>query len=87
MVCSIGAKSEGKIPEIDASTLNGDIEIKTQSTSSQYYEKPADETIIITPPVSSRTDLNHTELEILTALSDGKIRVDEAERLLRGLKS
>ena len=87
MVGTIGAKTEGKVPEIDASTLNGDIEIKTQSTSSQYYEKPADETIIITPPVSSRTDLYHTELEILTALSDGKIRVDEAERLLRGLKS
>jgi hypothetical protein len=87
MVGSIGAKSEGKIPEIDASTLSGDIEIKTQSTSSQYYGKPGNETIIITPPISNRTDVYDSPLAVLTALGDGKINVDEAERLLRGLKS
>ena len=87
MVGSIGAKNEGKLPEIHLSTLSGDIEIKTQVTSSQYYEKPVNENVIITPPVAMQANVYDTPLAILTALSDGKINVDEAERLLRGLKS
>jgi hypothetical protein len=86
MVGSIGVKTEGKIPEIDVSTLSGDIEIKTQVTPSQYYEKSVNENPPSVPPVSKHADVYDTPLVVLTALSDGKISVDEAERLLRGLK-
>ena len=82
MVGSIGAKIEGKIPQIRVSTLSGDIEIKTQPITSPYYENPP-----VAPPVSSRIEVYNTPLAVLTALSDGKISIEEAERLLRGLKT
>jgi hypothetical protein len=87
MVGSIGTKIEGELPEVRVSTISGDIEIKTQPASSRDYEKPVNETIIITPPVSSRTDTYDTPLAVLTALSNGKISIEEAERRLRELKS
>jgi hypothetical protein len=41
----------------------------------------------MTPSPASQTDAVYTsELEILTALSGGKVNVDEAERLLRDFK-
>jgi hypothetical protein len=82
MVGIMGAKNEGKIPEIRVSTLSGDIEIKTQPTTSPYYENHP-----VTPTVSSRAEVYNTPLAVLTALSEGKISIDEAERLLRGLKT
>ena len=87
MVGSIGAKTEGAVLEIDVSTLSGDIEINTQQTSSRYYEKPVNENVIITPPVAMTANVYNTPLAVLTALREGKITIDEAERLLRGLKS
>jgi hypothetical protein len=87
MVGSIGTKIEGKIPEIRLSTLSGDIEIKTQSTTSPYYEKAEAEKPSSTPPITKSADVYNTPLAVLTALSEGKISVDEAERLLRELKS
>ena len=87
MVGSIGAKTEGTVPEIDVSTLSGDIEIKTQPTTSQYYEKSKSGESLSAPPTAKKTEVYNNELEILTALSEGKINIDEAERLLRGLKS
>jgi hypothetical protein len=99
MVGSIGAKIEGKIPQIRLSTLSGDIEIKTQPTSSRYYDKPVNENIPVSPPppqpvvasvsplASKPAVIYSTPLAVLTALSEGKISIDEAERLLRGLKT
>ena len=86
MVGSIGAKSEGKVPEIDVSTLNGDIEIKTESARSQNYNTFEKQQNITTNPASPTGAVYNSELEILTALSDGKINVEEAERLLRDSK-
>jgi DUF4097 and DUF4098 domain-containing protein YvlB len=86
MVGSIGAKSDGKIPEIDVSTLSGDIEIKTESARSQNNNAFEKELNITTNPASPTGVVYHSELEILTALSDGKINVEEAERLLRDFK-
>lgn len=86
MVGSIGAKTEGKIPEIHVSTLNGDIEIKTESTTSPYYEKSEAEKPSSTPTITKSADVYDTPLAVLTALSEGKISVDEAERLLREFK-
>jgi hypothetical protein len=40
-----------------------------------------------TNPASQTGAVYNSELEILTALSDGKINVDEAERFLRELKN
>jgi hypothetical protein len=39
-----------------------------------------------TSPTSQTGAVYNSELEILTALSGGKINVDEAERLLRDFK-
>ena len=86
MVGTIGAKTEGKVPEIDVSTLNGDIEIKTESFESPYYNTSEKEQNMTTSPTSQTGAVYNSELEILTALSDGKINVDEAERLLRDFK-
>ena len=86
MVGSIGTKTEGKMPEIDVSTLSGDIEINTEAPNSQYYKKSESEKTAPTEPVVKNADVFDTPLAVLTALSDGKISVDEAERLLRGLK-
>jgi hypothetical protein len=87
MVGSIGAKTESAVHEIDVSTLSGDIEIQTQQTTSQYYEKSENENPPAAPPVTKSVDVCDTPLAVLTALSEGKISVDEAERLLRELKS
>ena len=86
MVGSIGAKSDGKIPEIDVSTLSGNIEIKTESARSQYYNTSETEQNMTTSPASQTDAVYTSELEILTALSGGKVNVDEAERLLRDFK-
>jgi hypothetical protein len=86
MVGSIGAKSEGAVPEIHVSTLSGDIEIKTQSTTSSYNERSEAEKPSSVLPVTKSADVYDTPLAVLTALSAGKISVDEAERLLRELK-
>jgi hypothetical protein len=87
MVGTIGNKTEGKIPEIDVTTLNRDIEIKTESSRSPYYNISEKEQNMTTNPASQTGAVYNSELEILTALSDGKINVDEAERLLRELKN
>jgi hypothetical protein len=87
MVGSIGAKTEGKIPEIRLSTLNGDIEIKTQPTPSPYPEKSENNNPPSVFSVFKQTGKYDTPLAVLTALSEGKISVDVAERLLRGLKT
>jgi hypothetical protein len=87
MVGTIGVKTEGKVPEIDVSTLNGDIEIKTESARSQYYNNSEKEKNMTTGPASPTGTVYNSELEILTALSDGKINVVEAERLLRELRN
>ena len=87
MVGSIGAKSEGAVPEIHVSTLSGDIEIKTQSTTSPYYERSEAEKPSSMLPVTKNADVYDTPLAVLMALSEGKISVDKAERLLRELKS
>jgi hypothetical protein len=86
MVGSIGAKTEDKIPEIDVSTLSGDIEINTEAPNSQYYKKSENGKIAPTEPVVKNVNVYDTPLAVLTALSEGKINIDEAERLLRGLK-
>jgi DUF4097 and DUF4098 domain-containing protein YvlB len=86
MVGSIGAKTDGKVPEIDISKLNGNIEIKTESARSPYNNTSDKEQNTTTNPASPTGAVYHSELEILTALSDGKISVDEAERLLRDFK-
>jgi hypothetical protein len=39
------------------------------------------------PVIPQSVSVYDTPLAVLTALSDGKISVDEAERLLRGFKS
>jgi hypothetical protein len=85
MVGTVGAKTEGKVPEIDVSTLNGDIEIKTESARSSYNTSEKEQNMTTGPTAQTGTVYN-SELEILTALSDGKINVDEAERLLRDFK-
>jgi DUF4097 and DUF4098 domain-containing protein YvlB len=87
MVGSIGAKTEGNIPEIRLATLNGDIEIKTQQTPSQYHERSENINSPDTLPVSKHPSEYDTPLAVLTALSEGKISVDEAEQLLRRYKS
>ena len=87
MVGSIGAKSEGAVPEIHVSTLSGDIEIKTQSITSPYYERSEAEKPSSMLPVTKNADVYDTPLAVLMALSEGKISVDKAERLLRELKS
>jgi hypothetical protein len=86
MVGSIGAKSDGKVPEIDVSTLTGDIEIKTESARSQYSNTSEKEQNMTTNTASQTGAIYDSELVILTALSDGKINVEEAERLLRDFK-
>ncbi len=87
MVGSIGAKTEGKIPEIHVSTLNGDIEIKTESGTSKYYEKSENENRSTIPPIAKNANEYDTQLSVLNALSEGKIGIDEAERLLKNLKT
>jgi hypothetical protein len=74
------------MPEIDVSTLSGDIEINTEAPNSQYYKKSENEKTAPTEPVVKNADVFDTPLAVLTALSEGNISVDEAERLLRGLK-
>jgi DUF4097 and DUF4098 domain-containing protein YvlB len=87
MVGSIGDTGTGKLPEIKLSTLNGDVEIKTESAKSQYSNTCDKEQTMTTSPTSSPSNIYKTELEILTALSEGKINVDEAELLLLRLKN
>ena len=85
MVGSIGANTDGKLPEVRLSTLNGDIQIETKSAASQYYEKPEEEKTIMIEP-DGEANAYDTPLAVLTALSEGKISIGEAERLLQKLK-
>jgi len=87
MVGTMGASIEGKVPEIHVSTLRGDIKIETQPTASQHHEKSEAGKVLSPPPVAKSADSYATQLAVLTALSEGRISVDEAERLLRGLNS
>lgn len=87
MVGSIGANIEGKMPEIHVSTLHGDIKIETQPMASRHYEKSSAGQALSPPPAAKSADSYDTQLAVLTALSEGRISVDEAERLLRGLNS
>ena len=75
------------MPELHVSTLSGDIEIKTQPTASPYYKKSESIQESSTSTGTKKTDAYNSQLDVLTALSEGRINVDEAERLLEGLKS
>jgi hypothetical protein len=94
MVGTIGTnpKTKEKIPELNVSTLRGDIKIETQSGLSQQMEKPESPPAPPPPPPPSnkppagkKPDLYKTQMDILQALSEGRIKIDEAERLLDDL--
>jgi hypothetical protein len=86
MVGSIGDTGTGKLPEVKLSTLSGDIEIKTEPARSRYSNIPEKEEPMTVNPVTQPSGTYNTELEILTALGEGKINVNEAEFLLTKLK-
>jgi hypothetical protein len=71
MVGVIGTKTEGQIPELRISIMHGDIDIKSQ---------PA-----IYPPPDSAAKATagrdyQTQIEVLQALSERRITVEEADR-------
>jgi DUF4097 and DUF4098 domain-containing protein YvlB len=78
MVGTIGAKAEGEVPELRISVMNGDIDIKSQSS----VHAPSVSTVN-----ASAGPRYRTQLEVLQALSRGQINVDKAERLLSTLGS
>jgi hypothetical protein len=78
MVGVIGSKAEGEVSELRISVMNGDIDLKSETaiySTSVYTVSASDE------PHS------RTQLEVLQALSQRQISVDEADHLLRILKS
>jgi hypothetical protein len=90
----INPQNKEKIPELNMSTLRGDIKIETQSGAGQQEEKPESPPVPppppsppTKPPAGKKADLYKTQMDILQALREGRINVDEAERLLDNLES
>lgn len=77
MVGTMGTNPEGKMPGVHLATLHGDIKIETRRPPGRRDE---DQRV-------GNADSYYTPLSILKALSEGRISVDEAERLLHSLDS
>jgi hypothetical protein len=107
MVGTLGS-TEGKTPELDLTTLNGDIVIEVRQVKSRPAQKPATESATASSNAvprhagadttglaaaekgdSATTDqpTYDSHIAVLQALSEGKLTVEEAERLLRRLES
>jgi hypothetical protein len=71
-----GAAKQEKLMEINLSTLRGDIKLDMQPVGSK-----------VSPPhkTAEPEEVFDTPLAVLQALRDGRITIDEAERLLRDL--
>ena len=88
MVGIIGSTPDKKqkIPEIRVSTLRGDIIIEAKQPASRFSEKPAPPESP-PPPPPSIVDSYQTNIAVLEALSEGRITVSEAEKILDSLES
>jgi hypothetical protein len=87
MVGTVGNDSREKVPDIRLVTLHGDIRIDILSVSSPKNSSSIFEKTVAQPSDSSDTGSYCTPLEVLTALSEGRINVEQAERFLRNLGS
>ena len=87
MVGAIGKGTDAKaqVPEIYASTLRGDIKINVQPADGLNDSRTKDEQIPVAQSMPGTGVSFDTSLDILQALSEGRITVDEAEKLLRSL--
>lgn len=85
MVGTIGTNTGVKLPEVRLTTLHGDIKIETQSMPGRHHGEAKREPL----PESSAMNANSydTPLSVLKALSEGRISVAEADRLLHSLDS
>jgi hypothetical protein len=91
MVGTIGAAvgTKEKIPEVRFSTLKGDIHIESGSEDTDYsarlltVKKPSPPEPPVPPKSSPNTRESYrTPMEVLEVLSQGRISIDEAEKLL-----
>ncbi len=89
MVGTIGvvADAADKVPEIRLSALHGDINIRVGSAPGQYPVKPPAPKAPQPPrqPAWKKVISYKTPAEVLEALSEGKISVEEAESVLDDL--
>ena len=81
---------KAKVPEICLSVLRGDIKIETQPAASSYpvkaevSEPPSPPS---PPPAGSIAESYQTQMAVLEALSEGRITINEAEKILDSLES
>ena len=79
-----------KIPEIRLSVLRGDIKVETKPVASRYAgesEVPEPPSPPPPPPAGKTVDSYQTQIDVLKALSEGRITVKKAERILDSLES
>lgn len=84
MVGTIGTYIEGKMPELHISAVRGNIDIKP---GGPVGSRSAADPIKNGPVTTSQAGGYDDRLKILTSLQEGKISIDEADRLLRSLDS
>ena len=88
MVGTLGTPSEAreKIPEIRLTALRGNISIGAGSVKSKYPGKPPVPKAPLAPEPSRKSRVKYqTPVEVLQALSQGQISVDDAEGILDNL--
>jgi hypothetical protein len=87
MVGTVGNDTHDKVPDIRLVTQHGDINIDTLPVSSSKRPSSVIENPVSESRDSLKTDSYQTPMEVLTALSEGRINIEQAERLLRSLGS
>jgi hypothetical protein len=87
MVGTVGTSGDGSIAEIHMTTKHGDIKIDAPAAFSRNHAKTGEGKLVASQAEDRNVNSYHSVLDVLTALSEGRISVEEADRLLRKLKT
>jgi len=88
MVGAIGTRVEGKDIALSLSTVHGDIEVSTRAAGFEPQPETADLKKQSSPARGEEEAKTYrTPLDVLQALSEKKLTVEEAEKLLREMKT
>jgi hypothetical protein len=85
MVGTIGKATEGKTPEMYISAVRGNIDIKSspETTGSNAVITPSEDNKASAP---AQSENSNQQLEILKALQEGRISIEEADQMLMSLE-
>jgi len=78
---------KAKVPEINLSVLRGDIKIETKPAASRFTGDTDVPEATPPPPPPSIVDSYQTQMAVLEALSEKRITVQEAEKILDSMES